>query len=81
MTTEKKEKVDRNVIIPEAPRDRSKPKHVKKQKGIPVPAGCTFQDLSTQQRVGIMDKHENAWKIDYNKRKSTIDRQVTISRG
>ena len=64
---------NQNVIIPAAKRNQTnKTPYVRKRKGIPLPDGCTFQDLSTEQRKEIMDNGEIAWKKEYNKKKSTI---------
>jgi hypothetical protein len=70
------------VVQPGAPRDKSKiVKYTRKRKGIPLPAGCTFQDLSTEQRTAIMQQGENQWKKEYNKKRGTISSMATLTRG
>lgn len=73
MTDERKKvaaTTEEYVIEPGARRTaEQKANHRPRKKGIPVPEGCTFQDLSTAQRVEIMEQGESAWKREYNKRK------------
>lgn len=70
------------VVIPAAPRDKSKVSpYVKKKTGIPVPEGMTFQDLSTEQRQEVLLGQENAWRKEYNKKRSTISTIGTLTRG
>lgn len=66
-----------------ARRDRTQQTpYVRKRRGIPVPTGCTFQDLSTEQRKEILEDSEQVWKKEYNKKKSTIrTASFEISRG
>lgn len=75
-------KESRNVIEPQARRDKSNQVVSKpRRKGIPVPVGCTFQDLSTEQRKALMTATENRWKTDYNKKRSTVMASMTIDIG
>lgn len=70
------------VVQPAAPRDKSKASvYVKKRKGIPVPAGYTFQDLSKAQRDEYFNNQEHAWKKEYNKKRGTISAISTLTRG
>jgi len=71
------------VVTPAAPRDKSKlaMPYSKKKKGIPVPAGMTFQDLSTEQRQQVLLNQENDWRKEYNSKRSTISMMGTLTRG
>ncbi len=71
---------DQDVLIPAAMRDKSKiGKYKPQNRGIKVPAGCTLQDLSTEQRERVMQGTESAWKKEYNAKKSTKRHQGTMS--
>jgi len=61
------------VITPLAPRNKAdKTPYVRKRKGIPLPEGYTFQDLSKEQRDDYFNQAEHAWKREYNKKRGTI---------
>lgn len=70
------------VVQPAAPRDKANDgKYVPKRKGIPVPPGYTFQDLSKAQRDEYFNNQESAWKKEYNKKRGTISAMSTLTRG
>ncbi len=70
------------VVTPLAPRNAAtKTPYMRKRKGLPLPAGYTFQDLSKEQRDEYFLNAENAWKRDYNKKRSTITTMSTLTRG
>lgn len=70
------------VVEPAARRDKTKPTiYTKKRKGIPVPQGCTFQDLSKEQRDEFFNQEEQRWKKEYNKKKGTITAMPSLTRG
>ncbi|MBX4189705.1 hypothetical protein KW791_00185 [Candidatus Parcubacteria bacterium] len=80
MTKEKE--VKEFVVQPAAPRDKDKIKvYKKKKKGIPLPEGYTFQDLSTEQRQDYFNNAEVQWKKEYNKKRGTISASSTLTRG
>jgi hypothetical protein len=66
MTTMSKEaKQNEQVITPMAPRNKAnKTPYMRKRKGLPLPEGYTFQDLSKEQRDEYFLQAENAWKRD-----------------
>lgn len=71
------------VITPAAPRNKAnQTPYVKKRKGIPLPEGYTFQDLSKEQRDDYFQQAENKWKTEYNKKRGTIRAtSFDVSRG
>ncbi len=59
-------KEKQKVIIPLAKRSPQTSYTPKVNRGIPVPEGCTLQDLSTEQRQQIMRHRENEIRNRHN---------------